>query len=208
MSKDVVGYMLGKEKHSYLNQASNIWKLPDTSVGIEIELEKVGIRNVPNILPLELQRYWEWHEDQSLHDQGVEFTFKGPMFGRDVEEAVRGILDFSQKHTKWTSSLRTGLHVHIDVRDLTRYQLLGFLAYYNIFEPAIYGWVGDNRDINNFCLPWYKANQALDDASLILSGMRNFSENLIDRQELLSYCNQFHRYAGLNLKSLAELGFH
>ena len=128
------------------------------------------------------------------------------MFGEDSRLALSEFFPLAKK-MKWETTLRTGIHVHLDARDLSRYQLLGLIAYYCIFEPAIYAWVGDERHSNNFCLPWYKFEGQLAQAIDILGGMRDFSKGKLTRNEdVILACESFHRYAGLNLKSLATFG--
>lgn len=203
---DIVGAILGKEKRSFVNRPSKEWVLEDTTIGVEVEVEGVNFRGLDKTVPAVIRTYWEWHEDPSLHNHGAEFTFRNPLFGEDARIALVEFMPYARKEG-FATSLRTGIHVHLDARDLSRYQLLGLLAYYAIFEPALYAWVGDDRHSNNFCLPWYKFEGALQQAIGILSSMRDFSKGKLSRNEdVILSCEEFHRYAGLNLKSLAAFG--
>jgi hypothetical protein len=201
-----IGAMVGREKVSLLNEQSNEFILPTTEIGVEIELENVIKQNLEKDLSARLQNYWDYHEDNSLHERGMEFTFKQPFYGKDASEAIRGLLELAVKR-EWTPSLRTGIHVHLDVRDLHYPQLLGLLTYYILFEPAIYAWVAEGRESNNFCVPWYKSEKSLDDAVAIMNFMREYVMGKEYFQDKLVYrCREFHRYAGLNLKAIAEYG--
>lgn len=206
---DIVGSILGKEKQVLRNAPSTEWILPDTTLGVEVELENVKLHGIEKAAPSSVQAYWEWHEDPSLHNAGAEFTFRNPLFGEDVKLALLALIEFSVKN-KYQPSLRTGIHVHVDARDLSRHQLLGFLAYYTVYEPALYAWVGDDRHANNFCLPWYKFEGAVDQTVDILRAMKRYvmrpPTSKKSNEEVLMFCEQFHRYAGLNLKSLFTFG--
>ena len=201
----LVGDILGKKKTRLQNKPSEAWVLPDTSIGVEVELEGVPLRTLGLTLPPEVDHYWSFSEDNSLHNNGAEFTFKSPMFGEDSRVALGTLLSHAER-AGWLVSKRTGIHVHVDARDLSRHQLLGFVAYYLLFEPLIYEWVGDDRHSNNFCLPYYKAEVALFQAKKILFLMHQFSLGIAARDEVLNACDRFHRYSGLNLKSLLNFG--
>jgi hypothetical protein len=205
---DVVGAILGKHKARFLNKPAQELVLPDQALGIEIELEKCPVQ--PNrgieLLPEGIAHYWNSHEDGSLHDNGVEFTFKEPLFGEDIINALTGFFD-SAHIKRMKASLRTGIHVHMDARDLSRHQLLGLVAYYIMFEPALYEWVGEGRHANNFCIPWYKYQGSLERAERILVELRRFSIGESDGNDrALTACENFEKYAGLNLKALGTYG--
>lgn len=203
---DIIGSMLGKEKTRFLNRHSDELVLPDTHIGVEVELEGVPMRQLTTLLPNEVQHYWQFEPDNSLHDAGCEFTFRNPMYGADVCAALRSLMAVARDN-KFKTSLRTGIHVHMDARDISRHQLLGLLAYYIIFEPAIYAWVGEDRHANNFCVPWFKYEGAVDQAANILDYMRRYTLNDgVRNQDVIAVCDSFHRYGGLNLKSLVEYG--
>lgn len=123
------------------------------------------------------------------------------MFGVDAETALLELLTAARAN-KWATSMRCGIHVHMDVRDLSPNQLAGLVGYYCLFEPAIYRWVGDSREFNNFCLPFYRASGSLEQAASVLTTLYQPTgiENTVRT------ITGFHRYAGLNLKSIAERG--
>lgn len=209
MPYEMLGHMLGKEKRQFMNRPSQEWILPDTTLGVEIEIENVQVKNLPKILSPEVQLYWAWHTDDSLHNAGCEFSFRNPMYGEDISLALKAILAVC-KEQNYLCSLRTGIHVHVDARDLSRAQLIGILAYYMVYEPAIYSWVattefGKTRHANNFCLPWYKFEGAIVQARDILHSFSNFDKGATT-QDCVQTCESFHKYAGLNLKSLATFG--
>jgi len=103
--------------------------------------------------------------------------------------------------------MRTGIHVHLDVRDLSMDQLIGLCILYALFEKPIYRWIGDNRENNHFCLPWYKAEGSLIQATDIVRAARTE----VDRDNgqidpLFEASEDYARYAGFNWNALARFG--
>lgn len=178
--------------------------LPNCRLGLEFEWENTGMvarnRSLPPGLPW--SQYWEWHEERSLREGGSEFVFAEPLFGRDAHDAIIGLCAYASDN-KWRSSIRTGIHVHVDVRDLEVQQLAGMVTIYALFEKAIYRWVGDERENNHFCFPWYKAEGSiLQAASIVRSAMKESD----GPEELVEAASHYARYAGFNLQSLQKFG--
>jgi hypothetical protein len=162
-------------------------------IGVEIEAE-----NVPRdiTLPVSLSCYWSAHADESLRNNGMEFTFTIPLFGEDAVSAIRGLCSYA-RDKKWAISQRTGLHVHLDVRDMEVDDLCKLLCLYSLAEPALYKWIGDAREFNHFCLPWYTAQHGLNKAAQAL---------MMPSREARMLLQEVQRYSGLNLQALAKFG--
>jgi hypothetical protein len=99
----------------------------------------------PDLQAAAVMDYWLIKEDHSLRNRGMEFVFKEPLFGKDVLSALDAFLTW-QKKTKLQTSVRTGLHVHLDVREMSSDDITSFVMLYTSLEPLIYKWVGDNRE--------------------------------------------------------------
>lgn len=170
--------------------------LPTCRIGVEFEFEKVN-----TFLPEDQAwtRYWTIKRDGSLHDAGMEFVFAQPWFGADAVNAIKFLTEHA-KAKKYKATIRTGLHVHIDCRDMNLDELARLCTLYALFERAIYRYVGNNRDENVFCLPWYKADAVSLIANNIVSD--NQFRSLKDRASDLAE----EKYGGLNLDSLARFG--
>jgi hypothetical protein len=178
--------------------------LPDCRIGVEFEFEHTGIIAERRQLPVTpWSHYWQWHEEGSIRDAGSEFVFVEPLFGRDAITAIEGLCGMARE-LRWRSTLRTGLHVHLDVRDMEVPQLIGFGVLYAILEPAIYHWIGDNRENSHFCIPWYKAEGSLLEAAQIFQAALKPSEG--PNGELLNSSERYNRYAGMNWQSLYKFG--
>jgi hypothetical protein len=190
-----LGTLLGIPKEVFRHEEDKRLVLPSCRVGVEFEFE--GVREGGDLPKEEWAAYWKGDQDRSLHDHGWEYMFSRPLFGRDVVEAVTELCKHARKK-KYKTSGRTGLHVHIDVRDLTRVELARLVVLYALFEKAVYRLAGNNREDNVFCLPWYKAYQASKHAYNIVS-----EENDI---RLAAEALAQEKYGGLNLDSLARYG--
>jgi hypothetical protein len=119
------------------------------------------------------------------------------LFGQDAVEAITSMLNYA-KEKGFKVSRRTGGHVHVDMRDMTRDQLAVHNVLYALFEKAVYRLAGNNRDENVFCLPWYKADAMSGHVSNINSNQHNI------RQASEAMANE--KYGGLNLDALARFG--
>ena len=92
-------------------------------------------------------------------------------------------------------SVRSGVHVHINVQDLNPRELFNFITCYIIMEELLVKYCGDDREGNLFCL------RAIDAEFLIIS--------LVDAiiSENLSMLNTDDlRYSSMNVKALCTYG--
>jgi hypothetical protein len=188
-----LGKALGFPVDVYKYIPDNRLVLSNCRVGVEFEFE--GVRAD---LPAEpWAAYWEAKLDRSLHDKGMEFVFKRPLFGADAIEAVVSLCKWASEN-KFKVSLRTGLHVHVDVRDLSRVELSRLIVLFALFEKGVYRFVGHAREQNVFCMPWYQSDRMAQHALNI------GSENYDIRSASEALANE--KYGGLNLDSLARFG--
>lgn len=171
--------------------------LPNCNIGLEFEFEGVHNQELPSREAW--ASLWEFHEDRSLRDGGAEYVFRSPMFGEDAYNATSALLSYARTQG-WRSSKRTGIHIHMDARDLEVPQLLGIALLYALYEPAIFRWIGDDRENNVFCLPWYRAEGAISEVSSLLRTA------ILDPDSLPEYARNVNRYAGTNLHSLGVHG--
>lgn len=159
-------------------------------VGVEIEIEKA--RSLLAKTPL----WWVVKEDGSLRNNGYELVFKIPYKGQDVISAV-GEAYTSLINNKMQVSPRTGIHVHVDVRDLNIKTLKKLCILYALTEEPLFKWVGDHRDSNSFCLPWYEADGDIEQIAKILSK---------DKANITLESRRIHRYSACNLHAISKFG--
>lgn len=123
---------------------------PDARLyGIEVEYERVEDP------PLMRDSGWNMVPDGSLRDSGMEFITP-PVPMRTAVTSFRR-LTRTAAHHEWRDTVRTGIHVHADMRDLTIEQVKGVLAAYGAFEPLFFKLVPEDREENVYCVPWYRA---------------------------------------------------
>ena len=190
-----LGTALGVPMEVFKHEAGNRLVLGTCRVGVEVEFE--GVKDGEQLPKEDWVSYWEGKLDRSLHDHGWEYVFSRPMFGEDVVAAVTALCAHAKKK-KYKTSIRTGLHVHVDVRDMTQIELARMVVLYSLFEKAVYRFVGNNREENVFCMPWHVADQVAFHANNIISegnDIRRAAEAL-----------ENEKYGGLNLDSLARFG--
>jgi hypothetical protein len=101
------------------------------------------------------------------------------------------------KKNKWEATTNTGIHVHLDIRSMERDHFRNKCVLYSIFEPALYRWIGYNRDKNIHCLPWFAADADIENIGGIFTSDNRTAQAIIKK---------INRYAGLNLNSIMTFG--
>lgn len=173
--------------------------LPKCYVGVESETEGKRYSRIQSI------PFWNIVEDGSLRD-GAEFVLSNPLVGEDLISALEVLEDKCRRGYK--QSVRTSVHIHIDVRDLSAEQLLTFIGLYLIFEKAIYRYHNHkyNREDNIYCLPFYKTNRFLTS----LGSLSYLKDTGFDEDELPGFLrqslSQMNKYYGLNVASVFRFG--
>ena len=114
------------------------------AIGIEIETE--GLKKTP-----ETSNYWRWVADGSLRNNGVEFV-SSPVASNNIDYALAEIEEFCTRN-KAVSSIRTSIHVHVNVGDFTLTQLYGIVGLYALFEPLFFRFQSKFRQNNPYCYP-------------------------------------------------------
>lgn len=163
-------------------------------VGLEVELENVPRDDVRF-------KYIRRIEDGSLRDDGAEFIFKNPYCGEDLVNALGEFKGYLGLNPDITCGERTSVHVHVDIRDMTTWQIFKMLTTYLVFEKSIYHMCGPDRYHCNFCQPLAENQHGLEIVGLMNSHSDKYSkgavENGIVRQG---------KYSGLNLTSINMMG--
>jgi len=119
-----------------------------TYVGVELEFSSLG-DHVPQLT------YWTWHSDGSIRGERTgELVLHAPTTPLEFDEAVNEYYAKVARDVAVNGSC--GMHVHIDVCDLTVDELRGVLLFYSVLERTLYKYCGDGRDGNNFCVPLWE----------------------------------------------------
>ena len=160
-------------------------------VGIEIELES----STP--MPFtQLPKEWRAENDGSLRGYSVEYVMKKPMAIEKVQDSLDKLAAVILKEGgRPVYSERAGVHVHVNVLDLTVEQIVCFALTYYCLEDVLVRFCGTNREGNHFCLRIKDAEMPLH----ILSGMRH-------EMNIENFNTDQIRYASMNFLSLFRYG--
>lgn len=162
--------------------------------GVEVEME-VENSSMPG-----QASGWDLKEDGSLKkindtDQTGEWVLKEPMPAELAKERVKYLDDLlRRKDTKIRDTIRAGVHIHVNVADLTFRQLFNFLTIYYSLEDLLLDFCGNGRKGNAFARPFSCCEYTIDCYARFLNGDRSAlgSENI--------------RYSALNTNPLYKYG--
>lgn len=161
-------------------------------VGVEVELEhKDAVRDLPN----NLTGKWRHEHDGSLRVNGAEYVMRKPLPVDDAQKAVRLLGKHIDSYTKPVNQGRDGVHVHVNVGDLTVRQLTSFITLWHCVEPLVTNWCGEYRNGNLFCL-------RLQDAEYVADALTE----ALEREDLRRLNTDRIRYAAINLKAIPQYG--
>jgi hypothetical protein len=156
-------------------------------IGMEIEVEAERFPNLKS-------KYWTMKDDGSLR-HGVEYVLVRPLspeiFREALEEWKRIVRDF-----KFNKSIRTSIHLHLNVQHMTNLQIINIICAYWLIENVILKFAGPDREGNLFCLRLKDADgTAADLSNSIVNGIgwRTFGRNS-------------HKYSALNLATILQFG--
>lgn len=189
-------YELAGRKSQRSQQADNFWPLPQTYIGLEIEVEGAANRLIASPV---VDRRWALVKDDSLRG-GEEWVFNQPTLGKDLTEAVSW---FFNNVSNYTMSTRTSTHIHINMMDdeCDADALRNTLGLYIAAEDYFFSKAGDERRWSGYCAPLEEAPADL------LIAMINGEEGAVGLQRaLMTKRANAERYYALNLMSLHKHG--
>jgi hypothetical protein len=119
-------------------------------VGIEIEVEGFNTGHMIAFEKLD-PLFWTLVNDGSLKNKGKEFV-SIPIGGQCIDYAIH---EFEQvaKAQPFSWSVRTSVHVHVNVSEFSVEQLTHFTALYAIFENLFFALADPERKGNPYCYP-------------------------------------------------------
>lgn len=163
-------------------------------VGIEVELENVDNPRVGN------SKYWAVVGDGSLRNNGVEFLSRGPTPYDKMAEAMQELSDILNRYPASEASCRTGLHVHINVSDMTPDQVKAMLLLSVLVEPGLIWHCGEDRASNIYSLASSRGDCILNNLQAIL----NAESNRKFRDEVMR--SEGFKYSALNIGAICNKG--
>lgn len=136
--------------------------------GVEVEAERFSVDEFARLrdgVPFEsdalrnLAGTWRVTQDGSLRHNGVEFV-SGVLRPEVVPEALSGLWRvFSDGLVR--TSVRAGIHIHVNSAHLTPEDYVAQLQNYVLLEPLLFQVAGETRAQNIYCVPWYLTNDEM-----------------------------------------------
>lgn len=171
----------------------NLLNCPPQSgdIGLEIEMEGDSIPH-RDLTP----RDWRKEVDASLRGESAEYVLRKPLSLPSTMRALgelQAVFDLNE--TRFKPTYRAGIHVHINVQDLTPIQLVTFICSYLMLEEVLLRFCDKSRLGNHFCLRMSDAAYSLD----------RFVE-FVETQDITVLNTEDLRYASLNVTSLFKYG--
>lgn len=158
-------------------------------VGIEIEIEGES-------LPDHMDD-WRVEYDGSLKaNEAYEYITSTPVYIDDIQNHISVFeQSFKYKGGEIYDSVRAGVHVHVNVQNMSHTQVCTFATVYYIFENVLLDFCGDSRNGNFFCLK-------VDDAFGVMIQLQKSLNHL----NFMGMHTDNVRYAALNWKPVTEYG--
>lgn len=173
---------------------SKVFSFPAVAGDLGIEIEVEG-ESLPSGRRLQATN-WNSKEDDSLRGESKEYIIKHPINLDEVKFNVDTLNDkFSKSGAVFYDSYRAGVHVHVNVQNLTFRQVVTFLTTYFIFEEVLTEWCGETRVGNHFCL------RSTDAYYLIQSLVTTISKNAV-----YNLASDSLRYSSVNVSSIPKHG--
>lgn len=163
-------------------------------VGLEIEVETEAPFTISS---LEVAKLWKLTSDGSLKGYSGEFVLRNPLTYPMAMKSLNNLkVDlFKTQGAKMRETVRAGVHVHINVQQMTVPEVMKFALLYYCLETPLTKFCGENRVGNLFCLRFRDAEYL----SFVLRG-------LFTRNKLLNLRTDDLRYSALNYNSLFKFG--
>ena len=160
-------------------------------VGVEVEVE--SNHSLP---PQDEVPGWRKLHDGSLRGEyNAEYIFDGPSGEANSIKRVTKLYQVMERYGRVSPTVRAGVHIHINVRDMTLLQLFTFITCYYIVEEVLTDTCGIGRQGNHFCL------RAMDSELALVRLVEIVRENYLARSEA-----EVIRYSALNLNALHKFG--
>lgn len=157
-------------------------------VGVEIEVEGWSL---PRATPL-----WRREDDTSLRGESGEYVLDRPVPIGKLDEAFKELEDaFTKSHAEVVPTYRAGVHVHVNVQELTTTQLFNYIVLFLILEETLVEFCDNTRQGNHFCL---RAKDAGYLTKTIWDACEKGDMQFLNTENI--------RYSAMNLSSLFKYG--
>lgn len=161
---------------------------PERIIGIELEIEG-GIANTLQWWPTDVMMLTE---DGSLRNGGREFITV-PMETQYAEKLLAKFFKKNAIKQETHYSDRTSVHIHVNAQNLTIDQVRAVALVYQTVERLLFTYVGEERENNIYCVPWYQAGFTTYAMDKLLNNHGQVTRNWV-------------KYTALNFQPLREKG--
>lgn len=162
--------------------------------GIEIELE-----NCRRLDRFGFPDMWLMEGDGSLRNSGMEFKSARDYTLSDAKTSLSYLHSFFEgNEIVVEANSRCGVHVHMDVRDMSHAQVYNLLCNYSMIEPTFFAYVssfGEDREGSHFCVPYYHVR---DRAANLMLAFKDYNLDSIQ--------NYGRKYMALNVLPYLRFG--
>lgn len=158
---------------------------PDLVVGVELEIENFPLEIDGPLYNLSIA------EDGSLRNRGRELITY-PIATKHLEHLLKQVVKGCRLGARNYSD-RCSTHVHANVQNLTLQQLKAIALIYQVSERLLFQFVGNERENNIFCVPWYQADVTRHMMSAIDGNALSVSRN-------------WYKYTALNFQPVGQKG--
>jgi len=157
-------------------------RFPNIHIGVEVEVEDCPKLSIYG---------WKWHDEPSLRSEdNSEYVTFGSILAGHLPAALDELFMAMPPTRSFSDACST--HVHVDARYWSSEQLgCLFAAYYSV-EPLLFGFVGNRRRSNNYCVPWYDALLRAE----FIAWERDFANISSGKYAALNFCNLRSRNKG------------
>lgn len=135
---------------------------PAKEIGIEIEMEGEHLN-------IKRNRMWQQKLDGSLRGmESLEYILSSPVEKKNVKSALTKLLtNLAFTNDQWNKaklkpSDRCGVHIHINIQNMTFFEVFNFMFLYLMLERVLVAYCGESREGNLFCLRASDAEAFID----------------------------------------------
>lgn len=171
--------------------------LPTNKVGIELELENVTKATFDKICE---SGYWDFHNENSLRGECGELA-SVPIFGHDIDKALEVITETFKRRKKPHFNQRTSVHIHVDVVDMTKEELIRYFLLYTAFERILFRLCDETRQNNPYCLPNYMSEGTKYNLGKLIGYIEDESMSGTKMQ-----IQRWKKYCAMNLMNIVTIG--
>lgn len=138
-----------KEWVKHYGEINTYFGLPIYSnpIGIEVEMENAATA-------IQKASLWLWRieEDGSLKDRGYELI-SVLLHGKHIDYALLELGKMFERSPEISFGHRCSIHVHVNVSEYTKYQLIALTATYAMLEESYFAFAEPIRRGNSYCYP-------------------------------------------------------